>query len=602
MKHITFLLRYLVVLLFAFLAGRILFIYHNDFVDPQSLSDYLICFVYGFPLDLKMALIMLAIPSFILFIQSIKSRFPVKVCLRLYLVISGLLAGASVVADTLMYGPWRFKLDNCIWGYIDMNKASSSLTPAQQALTISTVVGTLLAFQLPVLLVPFRKVLCASQPKRFLLFISLAIVYICLPIRIGTCYWSEHLLLNHATTNSSYNLAASFIHDCLPFTSQFNYLPDDEYKKIGGQLYPTTSDNTPMDTLLNTQRPNILFIQLESCGATFVGALGGDSTATPCLNQLAKEGIMFTHCYSNSFRTDRATVSALSGELSFPTISLMLRDKVLPKLPSLARALAENGYDTHYQYGGLIEGMNKGKYIRQTGYNKITYEVDYDIPDELDSSWGANDSITFERLVSLVDQHQQSNNPWFITHQTISSHEPWIVPYHALDNPILNAFAYTDHHLGKFIKTIQKTKAWDNLLIVVYSDHGFLYNQTLEDPEYFHIPMLWLGGAVKQSCVVDQFMNESDLPATVLAQVGISAQQFPFSRNVLSKAYQQYSFAFSTYPAGFMYADNTGATMYDIHAGKEITRQHHLPGVEERIKKGQAILQYSYDYLNKLMN
>lgn len=52
---------------------------------------------------------------------------------------------------------------------------------------------------------------------------------------------------------------------------------------------------------------------------------------------------------------------------------------------------------------------------------------------------------------------------------------------------------------------------------------------------YSSYSMLWLGGAIKQPAVVDKLMNQTDMAATLLGQLGIDHREFNFSRNVLGK-------------------------------------------------------------------
>ena len=84
-----------------------------------------------------------------------------------------------------------------------------------------------------------------------------------------------------------------------------------------------------------------------------------------------------------------------------------------------------------------------------------------------------------------------------------------------------------------------------------------------------HIPMLWLGGAIKQPMVIDKLMNQSDMAATLLAQLGISHKEFNFSRNVLGK-HDKYPFAYDTYNNGFAFRDSTGTTLIDNNSGKTL--------------------------------
>ena len=69
---------------------------------------------------------------------------------------------------------------------------------------------------------------------------------------------------------------------------------------------------TTTDTLLTTQTPNIIVILMESAGGEFT-ELSGRTDIMPNLNRLCREGIYFTNCHANSWRTDRGTLCTRSG-------------------------------------------------------------------------------------------------------------------------------------------------------------------------------------------------------------------------------------------------------------------------------------------------
>ena len=128
-------------------------------------------------------------------------------------------------------------------------------------------------------------------------------------------------------------------------------------------------------------------------------------------------------------------------------------------------------------------------------------------------------------------------------------------------------------------------------------DHGFLYRQSYKDPGFFRSPMLWLGGAIKAPRKMDILMNQSDIAATLLSQMGIQHKDFPWSRNVLSSTYT-YPFVYCNYPAGMLFADSTGTSIYDINGDAVMMEQPNDNG--QRILRAKAILQTSYDQLNNL--
>jgi phosphoglycerol transferase MdoB-like AlkP superfamily enzyme len=163
------------------------------------------------------------------------------------------------------------------------------------------------------------------------------------------------------------------------------------------------------------------------------------------------------------------------------------------------------------------------------------------------------------------------------------------VPTHRLDDEILNAFNYLDECIGNFISEMKKSPAWDNLLIILLPDHGYSYGEVGEEhPMHDHVPMLWLGGAVKEPRRITQICNQTDLPATLLGQLGIDHQDYHFSRDVLSKNYT-YPFATHTYNNGISMVDSTGFAVLDLNANMIVTDQ--CTDAQALIKKGQAILQ-----------
>ncbi|MEE0361521.1 MAG: sulfatase-like hydrolase/transferase, partial [Prevotella sp.] len=197
----------------------------------------------------------------------------------------------------------------------------------------------------------------------------------------------------------------------------------------------------------------------------------------------------------------------------------------------------------------------------------------------------------------------QGRGPWHICFLTLSSHEPFEVPYKRLDDKIPNAFAYTDHCLGQFVERLRKSPAWRNLLIVCLPDHGFQYPSDITHEQHHHNSMLWIGGAVRQHRVVSTLMNQSDMPATLLGQLRIPHEEYTFSRDVFSTDYK-YPFAFFTFKEGFGFADSTGHTVYGIISDKinEDSARNGKPSEAEtavRVNRGKAILQSIYDDLGR---
>ena len=333
---------------------------------------------------------------------------------------------------------------------------------------------------------------------------------------------------------------------------------------------------------------------MESFTANAIEAVGGEPGITPNLNKLSQEGITFTNMYANSFRTDRGIVSVLNGYLAQPTTSIMKYPAKSQTLPSIAKSLGEQGYTADMLYGGDINFTNMQSYFFSSGYSQITADRDFPLSSRL-SKWGANDNITFTHLYESIRERDEKT-PWLSTFLTLSSHEPFEVPYHHLEDPYLNSMAFTDSCIGSFIGQLKELPVWKNTLVILVSDHGYRYPASLTDyePRRFHIPMIWLGGAIKEPAIIDTYANQTDLAATLLSQLNLPHDSFTFSRDILAPGYPEY--AFYTFPNGFGFIDSTGISVYDNESNKPLIESP-AENSNERLNKGKVLLQTLYDDL-----
>ncbi len=573
-----------------------------------GLADYLQVMANGLLLDVPVAGYLIALP---LLFTLVSAWLPWRISLRrlstAYYVIISTVVALAFVADTSLYPFWKFKLDATVFYYIDTPKdAFASVSVGYIALRILLIVlyaaalVWLLRLATPRELRPIGG--WRSKTGLSLLLVAL-IAPLAISIRgglgestanVGKVYFSEDEYLNHSAINPVFSMIAS-LDKVENYADEFNYFSDDERKRLFDGLYPDTEADTA--TLLNTTRPNIIIIIMESYGGQFIKAVSGRDDIAPNYNRLATEGILFTHCYSNSFRTDRGTVSTLSGYPSFPTLSVMKLPAKSRTLPCLASTLNNAGYTSSFLYGGDINFTNMKSYLRTGGYANIVSDVDFAAQQRSDNPWGANDDVTFDRLLYIAKA--QKSEPWHIGYLTLSSHEPFVVPYHRLKEQIPNAFAFTDECLGRFVESVRRTPLWRNLLIVCIPDHGFAYPEHITHEQHHHNTMLWLGGAVARHRVVNTLMNQSDMAATLLGQLRLSHKDYTFSRDIFSPGYK-YPFAFFTFKEGFGLADSTGCTVYDLigdriaedhpaadHADESLTRR--------RADRAKAIMQSFYD-------
>ncbi|MCR5713067.1 MAG: sulfatase-like hydrolase/transferase [Prevotella sp.] len=599
-QRALYLLRFYLATLLFFVVGKVGFMLYHHGGHDFSLADMMQVIGHGLSLDLSTSFYIFILP-FLLTIISLWVRVP-RWVYRVYYVIAAVLLALAFVADTSLYEFWLFKLDASCLQYLE------TPTEAMASVSVWYVLLRILSFLLIAFLIywvydflttPFSPLTTKNSligTVAALLFIPLMIIGIRGGLdesttNIGQVYFSQNQFLNHSAVNPFFSFFASF-EKTASNNVTYHFMEDEECEKIVSELYNTQSMG--IDTLLSTQQPNIIVILLESCGGQFT-EISGRTDITPNLNRLAKEGIYFTNCYGNSWRTDRGTLCTWSGYPSFPTMSVMKIPSKSRTMPNIARTLQEErGYHTHYLYGGDINFTNMRSYLVSGGFSDLTWKEDYTSDEQKSAKWGVRDDITFETLYQLTTSMPQ---PYLIGYSTLSSHSPWDVPIHHFDDEVLNAFYYLDQCVGNFIERLRKSPAWDNTLVVMLPDHGIFYQDIDEsNPLLNHIPMIWVGGVVKEPRRVEQICNQTDLPATLLGQLGLNHDAYTFSRDVLSKTYTR-PVAIHTYDDGFTMIDSTSFVNYDFISDRIVKSEG--TGYERLIQQAKAILQAATKDLNE---
>lgn len=604
-------LHFVLFVAFSALVGRLMFILYNRCVDDGSIhcSDLLAIYRHGLLTDLKVAAYATSFPLLLIWAYAHAPFFPLCLCLVIYDLLLSFVVALLTLADTVLYRSWQFKLEASVLHYLrSLEGAFASVTA--RYLAIAFLALALLTAVLTVPLWCLSVSLLSSVSKGFslpwwshvlviLTALIIAAALFCLIRGLGRrpdtpviAFFSRRQFFNHCAVNPIYNFiySLSITND---FGKQFQVFPAEECARKFAPLFPT--HGVPQLQLLNTDRPNILVIVWESLCARFIGSLGGRADCMPNFDRLSREGVYFTNCYAGSFRTDRGLVCILSGILGQPTTSIIHNTSKLPRLTALPRVLRDTcGYETMAVHGGKLSIFHKSDYYWASGHDTLVQQSDF--PASAPSiDWGVHDGYVFDWLANDIQRKAETDQRWFTTFQTLSSHEPFSVPYDRIkDNCVDNSFAYVDEAFGHFVDQLKQTPAWKDLLIVVTGDHGVNLEHINDQSKNPHIPLLLLGGAVKEPRTIDTLINQTDIAATLLGQMGLPHDEFIFSRDVTADTYT-YPFAFHTYNNGFVMRDATGMTHYDN------TSQQAIEGDDpQRIETAKVILQTLYTYLDNV--
>jgi len=606
-RLIQFITTYFLFVFILILQKPIFMAYYYTLYNKVSWTDWFSVIGHGLPLDLSLAGYLTILPGLLLIASAWTDSRILQLIRRIYFTIISILLSCIFISDLGLYGYWGFRLDTTPLFYFFSSPkdalASVSLWVVAGGILAMAVYAALLYFVFSWILVnekrplkiPYRRLSVSGVLllATGLLFIPIRGGFSVSTMNLGRVFFSADQRLNHAAINPAFSLLDSFSRQA-DFDKQYRFMPAEEADILFSELTdkPVT-DSIPR--LFNTERPNIIMIILESFSSHLMETLGGEPGIAVNMDEFAKEGILFTHFYANSFRTDRGLVSIISGYPAQPTTSIMKYTRKTQSLPSIPASLKKAGYDLQYYYGGDADFTNMRSYLVSTGIEKIVSQNDFPVSERL-SKWGVHDHILFHRILTDLKTEPQQE-PFFKILQTSSSHEPFEVPYSKLSNAKLNAFAYTDSCAGDFVRQLKETPLWKNSVVLFVPDHLGVYPESIDhlSPERYTIPLILTGGAVKEPQRITAYGSQIDIAATLLAQLGLPHDDFTFSKNILNPSSPH--FAFFTFPNifGMVTADNE--VVFNCESNTVAMDEGTHQG--ENLNKGKAYLQKLYDDLAK---
>lgn len=558
---------------------------------------------HGLTLDMTVAGYVTALPILVTLL-SLWLRLPEKVwrgVLTTWFVLVAVTTAVIFAVDVALYEHWGFRIDSTVLIYLaDPEEAMTSvdfwLGVRQTLLAAAYAAGMIWVY---------RRILGVFDGRtvgwRVASLGSLAVVMLAgfdfLAIRGGTgasvanvskVYFSPTQFLNHAATNPVFSFLAS-LGDRVDYADEYPFFDEAVRAAKFDALRGNGPAARPTEPVLNTARPNVVIVILESFARTVMDAEVGGEPVMPYMQRLKGEGIWFENFFANSFRTDRGEVAILSGFPAQTRMSIMKLPAKSRNLPSIARSLAGEGYATSFAYGGDLNFTNQSSYMYATGWQELIWQKDlrFDAPA---ADWGYDDALMCDWFADRVIALSDAGKPFLAGLLTLSSHTPFDVPYSKFDDKVLNAMAFSDECVGKMIDRLKASPAWKDLLVVLVADHGYPYPRTLtyNEPLRHRIPMIWTGGAVARPRVVEDYAAQIDIAATLLAQLGVAHDDFDYSKDIFAPTPPR-KFAYYTFNDGFGVVDASGEAVWDATAGRPVTATN-----PELLDVGRTMLQTTY--------
>lgn len=536
-------------------------IYHHDLIhiDQISISEVLTTFRSAFYLDIATAcyiLLLALLPDMLQLLTGFSIFRTIKlIIVGFFTYVHGIIA----MTEVGIYAEWQSKLTYKALIYLRNPQEIAQTAPTAMFVLL---IGLWAIFST----VFFLAYLWLTRSERkekarlrwplipgFLLSFSLIFIGArgglnAIPISISSVYFSQYNILNLAAVNPTYHFTVNLLDAVsLKDHNPFEVMPNDEAHAIVKQLFEVEKDTTV--SILKTSRPNIVVLLLESYSADLIESLGGEPGITPIIAKLEREGLMFTNFYANANRSQQAIGSLIGGLPGIPVTTITNHPEKYYALPSLTKELKKAGYRTSFYFGGQLNYGNIRSYLIYNEIDRLVEEKD--LPSKFSrGKLGVHDS---DLLPFFALDLNDNKEPFFSVAFTLSSHAPYDFPgprpitWPQLERNHVNGAHYTDAAIGEFFELALQQPWYYNTIFILVADHSksTYRNHPLETFEYHKIPLLLLGPALTDSLrgkQTDRLFMNSDLPVTILKQLGLDAGAFRWSRDMFNPYSKQFAY------------------------------------------------------------
>jgi hypothetical protein len=212
---------------------------------------------------------------------------------------------------------------------------------------------------------------------------------------------------------------------------------------------------------------------------------------TEAIDNLARDGVIFYHCYTNYPGTIGSFSALFSGMWS-------ASDGLKNNEKTLAQYLKENGYRTAgFVSSDVLRSPDFDKRAtRGLEFHRGFNEYVQDLPRMEFSYYRPNEETTRD-ILDWLKRQQNSNVPFFLFAHYMDPHSPYDPDYDSEIEKI-------DKELARIIQALKQLSFYDNSLVIFSSDHGdspflgehasplghgwFLYTEAVQVPLIMKFP------------------------------------------------------------------------------------------------------------------
>lgn len=337
-----------------------------------------------------------------------------------------------------------------------------------------------------------------------------------------------------------YDRVADYLSIPLEQRSSYNF-----DRRIGVQDHRVVADGE--------RKPNVIFVMLESLGASRLGIFGNPLEPTPNLDEIGRNGWFFPNFYVPVSGTSRTVFASLTGMPDVSTVKTATRNPLIAEQRVILNAF-EN-YKKFYFTGGSAGWANMSALINRSINDMTIYqEGSYDAP--IVDVWGISDLDLFKAASKMLGQ-VPADQPFFAYIQTAANHRPFTIPennesFETIDVdtsklheagfrnlPQFNAVRLLDYNIGRLLELAKEDGYFDNTIFVFFGDHNNRITQTPFLPPYFekldldglHVPYMIYAPKYFRPAVHTEVASLLDVVPTIAGLIGLEYENTTFGRD-----------------------------------------------------------------------
>jgi arylsulfatase A-like enzyme/Tfp pilus assembly protein PilF len=280
----------------------------------------------------------------------------------------------------------------------------------------------------------------------------------------------------------------------------------------------------------SAERPNVVFITIDTLRADRLGAYGHAGAATPTLDGLAARGVRFATAIAHVPLTGPSHASMLTG---LTPIGHGVRDNGGYVVPAEVKTAAEEFSRAGYRTAAFVSGFPLD---RRFGFNRGFSTYDDHLPRGHDPRRTPyverSADATTDAALRWLGSPPASAAPFFLWVHYYDPHAPYEPPGELAtrfrSSPYDGEVAFVDAQIGRLLRDLEARGTLARTLVLATADHGeglgehgegthglFVYDATLK------VPWIMAGPGLAGGVVPGTVARGVDVLPTLLDQAGL---------------------------------------------------------------------------------